>query len=59
MKDISSDNVINILKDFTEFLENLEEEEREIYLHSIDNMLDDICSNDGFGKNNEDDPRNF
>lgn len=57
MSKTTENNVVTVLTNFTKFLEEMTPDERETYVEEIDDMLDCIASNDGFGTEGQLDPR--
>lgn len=50
-------NIVTVLRNFADYLEKMDEDEREGYVENIDDMLDIIANDDGFGTEGQCDPR--
>jgi hypothetical protein len=57
MDKLTSENVVEVLRNFATYLEDMEEDDREPYVEDVEDMLDFIHSNDGFGTEGQCDPR--
>jgi hypothetical protein len=53
----TKENVVQILRNFADYLESLDIEERAPYASDIEDMLEEIACNDGFGTEGQCDPR--
>lgn len=53
----SHKNIVKVLKKFADYLEDMEPENRDLYVDSVNEMLDDILNDDGFGTEGQSDPR--
>ena len=53
----TKDNVVQVLRKFADYIETLGDYEKEKFAVDVDEMLEDIACDDGFGTERQLDPR--